>query len=954
MTTEANLPYEYKVGGGLFNDSPHYIRRQADDELYNNLLNGEFCYVLNSRQTGKTSLITQTISHLEAEDIKCVYIYLPKCGGKEATPEQLYSAFLHELVKKLNLAQEVNFTEQWNQYNYLPSYQERLVKFTEENILEKFSSQIVVFIDEIDNLLLRKFTIDEILEFFNFIEFFFNKKLYSNKINFALFGVATLDDFIQNNEKLDNFFKIGKSVDLPGFRKIEARYLEKGLEKKVANTRLAIREVLNWTNGQPFLTNKICKLIQDLPSPIPKGQEKQGIAKLVQSEIIENWEKEAEEEYEKQHLITIRDQILVRGRGSSRLLELYKQILQKGEIYVDKSNEQLSLRISGLVIKEEGKLKVNNKIYKTVFNLEWVEQEINNLRPYELSLEAWLKSNRQASYHLLWGNKLKESLIWIFSKKHYEDFSNEELDFLDYSIKFDATKEQRMVKEEQRKIKEQKKQIQDLQNKIDNQTSKANRKKKSNKFTIPTTVLVSVLIGFVCYPLIDKYFFNKSNPRQLETTERTSSGENILFLGRDNYMYQGTEHFKKEQFKKAKSFFEKAVEKDPNDPEALIYLNNTKARLKTSDYFFNIAVTIPINNNPKSAKEILRGIAYAQEEINENRHNNLLIITIFNDRGNPKSVAQEIINNNNMDTTEFEFIEGVIAYHVNDETLKIYNESKLAVISPIPHDSNLNSKRLFFQTSFPNQKIALKLAKYTIKRLDLKKSIIFYDNTNAELAKEFKIQFKGLGGDIVKEQKFSDFKVDIEEENIYKIIQECYDNQIEIIVLFPSEQSNEIALTIAEYNNRLAHNQFRKHIKIQLIASSEMYNPETVIKGGSTVKDLLIVVPWEDNNTFGKAAKVKWQGKISWRTATSYDAVKALVKSLNQLENKSTEITPENILKTLPDVNLSEIDTSGNKLQFSQTGERYGEPSLVIVAPKDVHKDVPTSEGTAFDFKRLE
>jgi hypothetical protein len=51
----------YQVGGSLQADALSYVRRQADEDLYAALKQSKFCYVLNSRQMGKSSLKVQVL-----------------------------------------------------------------------------------------------------------------------------------------------------------------------------------------------------------------------------------------------------------------------------------------------------------------------------------------------------------------------------------------------------------------------------------------------------------------------------------------------------------------------------------------------------------------------------------------------------------------------------------------------------------------------------------------------------------------------------------------------------------------------------------------------------------------------------------------------------------------------------------------------------------------------------
>ncbi|RGA55984.1 tetratricopeptide repeat protein, partial [Klebsiella pneumoniae] len=75
---------------------------------------------------------------------------------------------------------------------------------------------------------------------------------------------------------------------------------------------------------------------------------------------------------------------LVRNKQCDRssLLRLYQQILVQKEVPADKSRVQAELVNLGLVVQQEDKLKISNRIYESVFHLNWVTQEL------EKSLES--------------------------------------------------------------------------------------------------------------------------------------------------------------------------------------------------------------------------------------------------------------------------------------------------------------------------------------------------------------------------------------------------------------------------------------------------------------------------------------------------------------------------------------------------------------------------------------
>jgi ABC-type branched-subunit amino acid transport system substrate-binding protein len=416
---------------------------------------------------------------------------------------------------------------------------------------------------------------------------------------------------------------------------------------------------------------------------------------------------------------------------------------------------------------------------------------------------------------------------------------------------------------------------------------------------------------------------------------RISRGNRTFFPENNNtYRDQGIRAFQQGNYQKAITLFQQAVDANKNDPEVLIYYNNALARQQGSP--FTLAVVVPLDkkqDDTNNAPEILRGVAQAQDQFNRNKGLNrrLLEIVIANDSntGKAKEVAQELAKDAS--------ILGVIGHNSSEATrlaIPEYEKAKLAVISSTSSSIYLNNP-VFFRAVNSDESEGKTLAEYIYKNLKLKKAVIFanpnspYSNSIREV---FTNEFEKLGGEVVRKPLIDLTASTFDPEK--EVTKSVYANnaKAEAALLFPDTRSTNIALNtakeITKRNERLkTKNPPRPELK--MLAGASLYKDDTLANGGENVEGLIIAVPWFGETlqakSFANKADKKWGGLISWRTATSFDATQALIKTL------SNNATRDTVLRGLENVSLTASETSGYPLKFTPEREREGQSILLQI-----------------------
>ncbi len=419
---------------------------------------------------------------------------------------------------------------------------------------------------------------------------------------------------------------------------------------------------------------------------------------------------------------------------------------------------------------------------------------------------------------------------------------------------------------------------------------------------------------------------------------RISVGEKSLF-GRTSPEKQAALKFIEEKkYDQAVSQLEKFIKNNPNDPEALIFLNN--ARINDNKlHSYTIAVAVPIEKNPGAAEEILRGVALAQNEINNSTdfatkaqglYGVKLKVAIAND-SSQKEITENIANSLANQKFDGENILGVVGHFTTDSTKiagDVYKcaKEKLVAISPTSTSIKLIDDNPYIFTVSPNDQLEASALALHMAALNKTKVAIFY-NSSSEYSKSLRSQFQAAvesqGGKVLDPDS-PEFNINNKQNNLKRLAKA---KDAEVLMFATTNVDIESVLGIIENNKK----------KLILLGGDGFYDPD-IFKdrehnGVAEAEGMVIAVPWHKDmasaTNFVKNFQRLWgQIDVNWRTAMAYDATEAFIEAL-RLINKESPLRKE-VRQQLAMENFS-ANAAVGLVQFERSQDRKAVFKLVKI-----------------------
>ena len=395
-----------------------------------------------------------------------------------------------------------------------------------------------------------------------------------------------------------------------------------------------------------------------------------------------------------------------------------------------------------------------------------------------------------------------------------------------------------------------------------------------------------------------------------------SSGVSVLPGAVSEAKQKGLEALAAGDYNTAQVEFIAAIEENRNDPEAIIYRNNAEIG---NGEAYAIAFIVPAGSAVNPAQELMRGAAQAQTDINERGGINgtplkVLLIDDQDDVDAASAIAGDLVANSD--------VLGVVGHFSSGTTLavsEIYETGGLPMISPTSTAVKISEAGDYIFRTVPSDRLAAAtLSRYVLNELQKNQAAVFYTSESAysqSVKSEFTTELLSNGGEVV-----ADYDVSQPGFSAGRAVQEAQEQGADVIMLALNTATIDTANQVIAVNQK----------ELPLVGGDSLYNPKVLDVGRANAEGLTVAVPWHIlshvGSPFVTQSRQLWGGDVNWRTATAYDAVKALAAGLAAAPSRA------GIAEALSSSGIS-IEGSTDPIRFLPTGDRNQASQLVTVEP---------------------
>jgi WD40 repeat protein len=356
----------FSVGTPLHAVKAGYIKRRADDLLFETVVAGRYAHVAAPDRSGKSSLVASTAARLEANGFNVAILDLNQIRERDAGSDtgRWYYSVAYRILRQLRIRHDL---QSWWQDKSVLGNRQRLLEFYNEVVLQFVQERVAIFVDGIECMGDQQL-VEQLLASIRSAHNARTTDPDFSRLTFVLLGECDPGSLVREPELSP--FSVTQAIPLDDFTREDINLFAAELNLDPDKAETALDRIYYWTRGQPYLTQKLARATarEHLEDDIPDNVDRIVGQQLTGRDAIRN-----------EPLLSHIHQELTRDRKQCEaLLNLYGSLRKGVDVSTDMGSplQRRLMAVGLLTVDEDGELRVRNRVYETVFTARWANENL--------------------------------------------------------------------------------------------------------------------------------------------------------------------------------------------------------------------------------------------------------------------------------------------------------------------------------------------------------------------------------------------------------------------------------------------------------------------------------------------------------------------------------------------------------------------------------------------------